>query len=239
MIGLIIIITLYCALLIYEIGHIIAVKINKLNIKKIVVGFGPKLICINGERTDYILKVIPLGSYTELGDDENIDEDYKSYSEVSCINKIFIIASGIISSFIVMIILESIAASHLNLSNNIMGTLQVGFRNSIDFISNVYKSIYEMAVTRSMNLGMFLNMIISNGRNMMGMGVGFFMYLLARILGIIISINIIPLPIYSGGEAVLEIIKGIFKVNISENELSMFNIITIIASILFLIYIII
>lgn len=237
MIGILIVLALYSALFIYEIGHIFAMRINRITADEIVVGFGPKLFSVKREKTNYIIKLIPLGSYTRVDTDEEL-ENGQGINDLSCIRKVFILFSGIIFSFIVMIIIKSIIRYKLNIENGILDAFNWEIRHSTNYIINVYKTIYEIALSKEITLISFLRMNIISAINNLGIGGKLFLYLLANILGIFVSINIIPLPILSGGQAVLEIIKGIFKVDFSES-LDMVNIVSFILVIVFLIYLII
>lgn len=233
---ILIILALYCALFIYEIGHIIAIKINKLNAEEIVVGFGPKLFCIIGEQTKYIVKLIPLGSYTKIGEEKSLDGDNRGFYEVSCIKRIFTMASGIIFSFIVMIIIQSIIGCITNTGINLIEVLSSGFDYCVEYVFDFYSAICKIAISKEISLWMLLKMMVSNGIDTLGIGVGLFLYLLVNILGIFVAINIFPLPIFAGGQVIIEIIKGVFKVDIIESKLTIVNIISLVLSIVFFIY---
>lgn len=228
------VIALYASMIIYEIGHFIGLKINKLNADKVVLGIGPKLGFVKGEKTEYVFKLIPFGSYTELKREEGEDNNASCYDELNCLKKIITISSGFIFSFVIMVLLNLLIG--IISGQDIMN---YGISYSFGFIKTIYRWIYEMSVVRSYNLVDFLSLIVSYGINTFGMSIGCFIYFFSCTLGIIVAINILPLPLYSGGQVVLEILKRVFKISISDRIVSTINIITFVLSIIFIIYIIV
>ena len=99
------IIALYIFVIIYESGHFISAKLNKVKVEEFSIGMGPKVISKQGKETLYRLNVIPIGGYIKMLGDCEINDEESSFLFKSSIRKISIILSGIFMTLIVLGIL--------------------------------------------------------------------------------------------------------------------------------------
>ena len=94
---------------VHEAGHLIAAKLNKVEVTEFAIGMGPKLFSFQGKETLYSLRLIPIGGYCKLtGEDESIDSPV-SFSAKKPLQRISILAAGaimnLILSFVALVIL--------------------------------------------------------------------------------------------------------------------------------------
>lgn len=106
---------------VHEAGHLIAAKINKVEVTEFAIGMGPKLFSFQGKETLYSLRLIPIGGYCKLtGEDESIDSPV-SFSEKKPLQRISILAAGalmnLVLGFVALVILfapnENIATTYV------------------------------------------------------------------------------------------------------------------------------
>src|SRR3990172_2877922 len=71
-------------IVIHELGHYFAAKVQKIRIAEFAVGFGRKIWSVRRGETDYSLRIIPLGGYVKfyggelmLGRDEILEKELK------------------------------------------------------------------------------------------------------------------------------------------------------------------
>ena len=94
---------------VHEAGHLIAAKLNKVEVTEFAIGMGPKLFSFQGKETLYSLRLIPIGGYCKLtGEDESIDSPV-SFSTKKPLQRISILAAGAVMNlllgFIALVIL--------------------------------------------------------------------------------------------------------------------------------------
>ncbi len=106
---------------VHEAGHLIAAKLNKVEVTEFAIGMGPKLFSFQGKETLYSLRLIPIGGYCKLtGEDESVDSPV-SFSAKKPLQRISILAAGaimnLILGFIALVILfapnENIATTNV------------------------------------------------------------------------------------------------------------------------------
>jgi len=60
---------------IHEAGHMLVAKLFNIYVKEYAIGFGPKLFSKKGKETTYTLRLIPLGGFTAMVEQEGADQD--------------------------------------------------------------------------------------------------------------------------------------------------------------------
>lgn len=101
---------------VHELGHFVAARICGVTVTAFSLGFGPRLLHYKKGDTDYRLSIIPLGGYCKmLGEvpGEDADEEGEaagienpvSFAEQSVWRRLFIVAAGPVSNFILAAII--------------------------------------------------------------------------------------------------------------------------------------
>jgi len=97
-------------ILLHELGHFTVAKIVGIKVNEFSIGMGPKLLQKTKGETQYTLRLLPVGGYVKMeGEDENSD-DPRSFSKVSPLSRIAVVAAGAFMNFVLAIIVLSIVA---------------------------------------------------------------------------------------------------------------------------------
>lgn len=85
---------------VHEAGHLIAAKLNKVEVTEFAIGMGPKIFSFQWKETLYSLRLIPIGGYCKLtGEDESIDSPV-SFSEKKPLQRISILVAGALMNLV-------------------------------------------------------------------------------------------------------------------------------------------
>jgi len=109
---------------VHEAGHLIAAKLNKVEVTEFAIGMGPKLFSFKGKETLYSLRLIPIGGYCKLtGEDESIDSPV-SFSEKKPLQRISILAAGALMNLLLgFIALVILFAPNQSLPTTVVGSV--------------------------------------------------------------------------------------------------------------------
>ncbi len=98
---------------IHEFGHLIAAKINKINVIEFSIGMGPKIFSFKKGETLYSLRLLPIGGFCNMeGEDEETGSE-NAFSSKSPLRRISVLAAGAIMN----LVLGFIALLIISLSN--------------------------------------------------------------------------------------------------------------------------
>ena len=103
--------------LIHEGGHFLVSRLCKVKVNEFSIGFGPKIFSKQGKKTNYSLRLIPLGGYVNLEGEEQKSDEEGSYSNASIPKRMAIILAGglvnIIFGLIVYFTLMSLTGTNV------------------------------------------------------------------------------------------------------------------------------
>jgi len=87
-------------IMIHELGHFFAARLNGITVTDFSFGMGPKLLHFKKGDTTYCLRLFPIGgSCTMLGDDEDIDEK-GSFSKAKVWRRVTVIIAGAVMNLV-------------------------------------------------------------------------------------------------------------------------------------------
>lgn len=89
----------------HELGHFVLAKLNDIEVKSFMLGFGPKLLKYQGPETEYSLRLIPLGGAVVMVGEEEDDDSPRSYSNKSVWRRISVLIAGPLMNFILAIVI--------------------------------------------------------------------------------------------------------------------------------------
>lgn len=89
---------------VHELGHFLAAKAIKADVKAFAIGFGPTLLKKHYKGTNYMIKLLPLGGYVEL-EGEQTSEGPNSFRNKSFLQKTFVLSAGVIVNTFVAVAL--------------------------------------------------------------------------------------------------------------------------------------
>ena len=56
---------------IHEFGHFLLAKLNGIEVQEFSIGMGPKIVGFQRKETQYSIRILPLGGFCAMGEDEN------------------------------------------------------------------------------------------------------------------------------------------------------------------------
>jgi membrane-associated protease RseP (regulator of RpoE activity) len=91
-------------ILVHELGHFMAARIQGIHVNRFSIGFGPVLWKYQGKETEYALRAIPLGGYVGFPDDDEESDipanDPNLMKNRPIIDRAIVISAGVIANFI-------------------------------------------------------------------------------------------------------------------------------------------
>jgi regulator of sigma E protease len=92
---------------VHEMGHLVAAKRLGIRVETFAIGFGPRLAGLRRGETDYVLRLVPLGGYVQLGEagpSTTFRPDSPYYAERPPLHKIIVAASGPVANFLLAVV---------------------------------------------------------------------------------------------------------------------------------------
>lgn len=89
----------------HELGHFLAAKTFKIPVSDFAVGMGPELISIQGEETNYALRLLPIGGYVNI---EGMEYDSKlenGFNMKPAWQKFIVLIAGIFMNFLTALVI--------------------------------------------------------------------------------------------------------------------------------------
>ncbi len=81
-------------ILIHETGHFLVAKLCKVRVDEFAIGFGPVIFKKQGKVTKYVIRLIPLGGFVRMEEDEEHSKDEGAFSQASIPKRMSIIVAG-------------------------------------------------------------------------------------------------------------------------------------------------
>ncbi len=91
--------------LLHELGHFIVAKMNDIEVREFMIGFGPKLFKVQGKETEYSIRIIPLGGAVVMTGEEEFDDSPRSFSNKAIWRRLLVLGAGPFMNFILAIVL--------------------------------------------------------------------------------------------------------------------------------------
>ncbi len=92
---------------IHELGHFIMAKVNNVKVEEFSIGMGPELKKVQGKETQYSIRLFPIGGYVKMYGEEEDTGDPKAFMSKKPLQRISIVAAGVIMNFLLAIFLFS------------------------------------------------------------------------------------------------------------------------------------
>lgn len=113
-------------IIVHELGHFIAAKLNGVKVVEFSIGMGPKIFSHKGKETTYALSLLPVGGYVQmLGEEENVDDE-RSFSAKSPLRRISIILAGVFMNFVMAIVIFSSIFSTSGFATSTLDKVEAG-----------------------------------------------------------------------------------------------------------------
>lgn len=105
-------------ILVHEFGHFAVAKSVGIRVNEFSIGMGPKLLQSKKGETEYTLRILPIGGYVKMEGEDETSNDPRSFSNVSAISRIAVVAAGAIMNFILAILILSIVSFGVGMPTN-------------------------------------------------------------------------------------------------------------------------
>jgi|GEM_PF-196267 len=80
--------------IIHELGHFCAAKLNGILVEEFSLGMGPKIFGIKGKETQYNIRVLPFGGYVKMLGEDSAVESERSFSSKAPWRKLIVVFAG-------------------------------------------------------------------------------------------------------------------------------------------------
>ncbi|NUN64496.1 RIP metalloprotease RseP [Pseudanabaena biceps] len=91
-------------ILVHELGHFLAARLQGIYVNRFSIGFGPVLWKYQGEQTEYALRAIPLGGYVGFPDDDEESDipanDPNLMKNRPILDRAIVISAGVVANFV-------------------------------------------------------------------------------------------------------------------------------------------
>lgn len=91
-------------IVVHELGHFLAARLQGIHVNRFSIGFGPVLLKYQGERTEYALRAIPLGGFVGFPDDDPDStippNDPNLLKNRPVLDRAIVISAGVIANLI-------------------------------------------------------------------------------------------------------------------------------------------
>jgi regulator of sigma E protease len=111
------------SILVHELGHYWAAKVQRVGVRNFALGFGPTLLKFDWRGTTWRLNAIPLGGYAEI--EGMLPGDTHGYSRLSALGKFVILVGGVVMNLLLAWLLLATLASVRGLPEAVPGQAQI------------------------------------------------------------------------------------------------------------------
>ena len=103
--GIIIAILIFSFIIFFhELGHFTLAKLNHIDVQEFSVGMGPAIFTKEYHGTLYAVRILPIGGYCAMGEDEEATDSPANFNNKSVWARICVIAAGPVFNFILALI---------------------------------------------------------------------------------------------------------------------------------------
>ncbi len=111
----------------HEFGHFLLAKLNGIEVDEFAIGMGPLIISKDYKGTKYSLRLLPIGGYCAMGEDEEATDSPNNFNNKSVWARISVIAAGAIFNFILAFILSVIIVAMVGYDNSVISAVDEGY----------------------------------------------------------------------------------------------------------------
>ena len=89
---------------VHEFGHFLLAKVNGIRVHEFAIGMGPKLIGFEKGETKYAIRLLPIGGYCAMGEDDMDDVSEGSFNSKSVWARMSVVVAGAVFNFVLAFI---------------------------------------------------------------------------------------------------------------------------------------
>ena len=111
----------------HELGHFLLAKKNKIDVDEFAVVMGPALFQKTYKGTRYSIRLLPIGGYCAMGEDEEATDSPNNFNNKSVWARISVIAAGPVFNFILAWIFSVILIFMIGYDQPVIGSVEDGY----------------------------------------------------------------------------------------------------------------
>lgn len=112
---------------IHELGHCAAAKLNGIMVYEFAIGMGPKIFSKKWGETVYSLRLLPLGGYVKMNEDELESDDPRSFVNKSAIRRFSVIIAGPVMNLLLAVVIMIVVFMIMGFPTNKVGGLDPAY----------------------------------------------------------------------------------------------------------------
>jgi len=118
-------ILVFCLIIaIHEFGHFVVAKLCGMTVHEFAIGMGPKIIGHKGKKTDYTVRLLPIGGYVKLEGEDGESDDINAFCNKKPWQRFLVLFAGAFMNFVLgFIIFIIIVASSGQIATNTIGNV--------------------------------------------------------------------------------------------------------------------
>ncbi|MBQ9827368.1 MAG: RIP metalloprotease RseP, partial [Lachnospiraceae bacterium] len=111
---------------VHEFGHFLLARLNNIKVNEFAIGFGPKIFGVKGKKTDFSLRLIPLGGFCSMEGEDGESDDENSFNKKSVPARISVVLAGPVFNFLLAFIFAIILVANTGVMKPVVGGVQKG-----------------------------------------------------------------------------------------------------------------
>lgn len=108
-------------IIVHELGHFVAAKVNHIRVNEFAIGMGPKLFSFKRGETLYSYRLLPFGGFCAMEGEDEESEDANSFDNKKVWQRMIVVVAGAVCNLLLGFLLITIMVSQQNL----VGTTQI------------------------------------------------------------------------------------------------------------------
>lgn len=112
---------------VHEFGHFLLAKVNGIRVHEFAIGMGPKLIGFEKGETKYAIRLLPIGGYCAMGEDDVDDVSEGSFNSKSVWARMSVVVAGAIFNFILAFIFAVVVVGFTGYDEPVISGTVEGF----------------------------------------------------------------------------------------------------------------
>ena len=112
---------------VHELGHFLLAKANGIRVHEFAIGMGPKLFGFEKGETKYAIRLLPIGGYCAMGEDDMEDVSEGSFNSKSVWARMAVVVAGAIFNFVLAFIFAVIVVGFTGYDEPVISGTVEGF----------------------------------------------------------------------------------------------------------------
>ena len=112
---------------VHELGHFLLAKANKIRVHEFAIGMGPAIWSKTVGETKYAVRLLPIGGYCAMGEDDKEDNDENSFNSKSVWSRMAVVVAGAVFNFVLAFIFAVIVVGFTGYDDPVISGTVEGF----------------------------------------------------------------------------------------------------------------